>query len=217
VIDLQFAAGWSRDGNYPLPVGNLTLRFEHSEGKYSLTTVGRARGLFAFMYPGALKMTSIGQILPSGIRPDKFHIERNDPAKARSVEFDWVNKVAKLRDKEPIPITEPTFDALTFMIQFYFAMPTIVAGQEVQLNVVSPTRLDTYTLRKTDNATLTTPLGQIETERWQGTRKTATGGAEFWLAPKWHYIPFKVALSDEKGNTAIFSLETIAVEENPVN
>ncbi|MEN9559552.1 MAG: hypothetical protein RLZZ502_763 [Pseudomonadota bacterium] len=214
VIDLQYSAGLSKNGSYPMTVGNLTLRFTHEAGRYELSTVGRARGFFAIMYPGALKMISRGTITEKGIRPDKFTLERNDPSKTRHVVFDWEKKLVTIRDKEPVPISEPTFDALTFIIQFYFSMPNHVKGEPVTLQVASPTRLDEYTLKREEEVSLQTPLGEIHTERWLGTRKTAIGQAEFWLAPKWHYIPFKVALTSEHGDTAVFSLETVAAEDN---
>jgi outer membrane biosynthesis protein TonB len=217
MIDLNYKAGYAQGENYPMPVGAFKLRFEHAGGKYELRTTGQASGFFRFMYPGVLRMKSVGKLSERGLEPDYFEMNRErqgQDARVRKVEFDREAKLIRLNDKPPVPIEGPVFDVLTFIVQFYFAVPDT---DEVTLQVVSPTRVDAYTLKRTGKETLDTSQGKIETEVWKGSRKSTAGEAEFWLAPSWHYIPFKVRMTDEKERKASFELESVAVEAKPAS
>jgi hypothetical protein len=213
LIDLNFKAGYAQGDAYPMSIGNFKLRFEHEADKYELRTTGQASGFFRMMYPGVLRMKSIGKLTADGIAPDAFEMVREregKDVKPRKVVFDREAKLIRLNEKEPVAMTGPVFDVLTFIIQFYFAIPG--DKNEVTFQVVSPTRVDAYTLKRGEKETLDTPQGKIETEIWRGSRKEAAGSAEFWLAPSWHYIPFKVRMTDEKDRKASFDLDSVAVE-----
>ena len=178
-----------------------------------MRTTGQASGFFKMMYPGVLRMKSIGKLTGDGIAPDSFEMVREregKDAKPRKVVFDREAKLIRLNEKEPVPMIGPVFDVLTFIVQFYFSIPG--DKTEVTFQVVSPTRVDAYTLKRGEKETLDTPQGKIETEIWRGSRNTAAGSAEFWLAPSWHYIPFKVRMTDEKDRRASFDLDSVAVE-----
>lgn len=213
LIDLNFKAAYAQGDAYPMPIGNFKLRFEHADAKYELRTTGQASGFFKMMYPGVMRMKSIGKLTADGIAPDAFEMVREregKDVKPRKVVFDREAKLIRLNEKEPVAITGPVFDVLTFIVQFYFSIPG--DKNEVTFQVVSPTRVDAYTLKRGGKETLDTPQGKIETEIWRGSRKEATGSAEFWLAPSWHYIPFKVRMTDEKDRKASFDLDSVAVE-----
>jgi outer membrane biosynthesis protein TonB len=213
LIDLNFKAAYAQGGNYPMPIGNLKLRFEHEGDKYELRTTGQASGFFKMLYPGVMRMKSVGKLTNDGIAPDYFEMVREregKDAKPRKVVFDREAKLIRLNEKEPVAMTGPVFDVLTFIVQFYFAIPG--DKTEVSFQVVSPTRVDAYTLKRGEKETLDTPQGKIETEIWRGSRKEAAGSAEFWLAPSWHYIPFKVRMTDDQDRKASFELDSVAVE-----
>jgi Protein of unknown function (DUF3108) len=213
LIDLNFKAAYAQGDAYPMPVGNFKLRFEHEADKYELRTTGQASGFFRMMYPGVLRMKSIGKLTADGIAPDSFEMVREregKDVKPRKVVFDRQAKLIRLNEKEPVAMTGPVFDVLTFIVQFYFSIPG--DKNEVTFQVVSPTRVDAYTLKRGEKVTLDTPQGKIETEIWRGSRKESAGSAEFWLAPSWHYIPFKVRMTDEQDRKASFELDSVAVE-----
>jgi hypothetical protein len=213
LIDLNFKAAYAQGDAYPMPVGNFKLRFEHEADKYELRTTGQASGFFKMMYPGVLRMKSIGKLTADGIAPDAFEMVREregKDVKPRKVVFDREAKLIRLNDKEPVAITGQVFDVLTFIVQFYFSIPG--DKNEVTFQVVSPTRVDAYTLKRGEKETLDTPQGKIETEIWRGSRKASAGSAEFWLAPSWHYIPFKVRMTDDQDRKASFELDSVAVE-----
>lgn len=217
LIDLNYKAAYAHGENYPMPVGTFKLRFEHADGRYELRTFGQASGLFRFLYPGVLRMKSVGRLSERGLEPELFEMNRErqgQEPRVRRVEFDREAKLIRLNDKPPVPMEGEVFDVLTFIVQFYFAVPE---SDEVSLQVVSPTRVDVYTLKRAGKETLDTPQGQIETEIWKGSRKSAPGEAEFWLAPSWHYIPFKVRLTDERERKASFELDSVAVESKPAS
>ncbi len=213
LIDLNFKAAYAQGDAYPMPIGNFKLRFEHADDKYELRTTGQASGFFKMMYPGVMRMKSIGKLTSDGIAPDAFEMVREregKDVKPRKVVFDREAKLIRLNEKEPVAMTGPVFDVLTFIVQFYFSIPG--DKNEVTFQVVSPTRVDAYTLKRGEKETLDTPQGKIETEIWRGSRKESAGSAEFWLAPSWHYIPFKVRMTDEQNRKASFDLDSVAVE-----
>jgi hypothetical protein len=216
LIDLNYKAAYADGDNYPMPVGQFKMRFEHESGKYELKTMGQASGLFRFLYPGVLRMKSSGRLTEQGIVPEEFSMLREREGrenKPRKVVFDHEAKLIRLNDKPPVPMEGPVFDALTFIVQFYFALPE---GDRVTMQVVSPTRLDAYTLTRGGREILDTPQGKIEMEVWRGSRKASEGMAEFWLAPSWHYVPFRVRLTDDKNRKAYFDLDSIAVEASSI-
>ncbi len=196
-------------------LGPLQLTFTHENGRYKLRATGRARILFT-VFSGSGE--SEGIITESGLRPDKYVEERaGAPDKRREVVFDHIKKNVKLPDApEPLAIDGSPHDRLTWLVQFYFAMPK---GDSTTFTVADTRRIDTYTVERTGKDNIATPIGNVDTQIWKGTRKPradgsgSTGGfARFWLAPEWHFIPFQVQLVDGRGRSLYMELTAINVE-----
>jgi hypothetical protein len=89
--------------------------------------------------------------------------------------------------------------------------------------------MDVYTLDRTGVEEIEAPTGPVEsssgtrtmqkvkTEVWKGSRKPdgdgkPNGGAQFWLAPEWHYVPFRIKVVNAQGRSASFELVGVNAE-----
>ena len=213
-------------GEQKFEVGPVNLIFTHKDGRYKLRVTGRGRGLAALLYPGTFTGESEGTITAEGLRPDKFTEERGNPDKRREVIFDHATKTAKVPDKEPVAIDGSPHDPLTWIVQFYFAMPK---GGKTTFSVVSSRRADTYTLDRVGDEKIAAPIGdpdpisgqratkELLTQVWKGARKVDAegkggGSAQFWVAPEWNYVPFKIKVVNAQGRSASFELTGVNAE-----
>ncbi len=213
-------------GEQKFEVGPINLMFTHDNGHYKLKVTGRGRGLAALLYPGTFTGESEGQITTEGLRPDKFTEERGNPDKRREVIFDHINHVIRIPDKEPIPFEGAPHDPLTWIVQFYFAMPK---GDAVTLSVGTSRRLDIYTITRIGDEVINAATGELDpltgkrgtkpinTQLWKGVRKPdadgkPNGSAQFWLAPEWNYVPFRIKLVNAAGRSASLELTAVSFE-----
>jgi len=222
-IDLGYTAYL---GEQKFEVGPVTLKFTHDAGRYKLRVQGRGKGIAAMLYPGTFTGESEGRITAEGLRPDKFVEERGNPDKRREISFDYDKRVVKLPDKDPLPLEGAAHDPLTWIVQFYFSTPKT---ERVTISVASSRRLDVYTLERAGEEQIEVPTGdadpmtgkralnKVMTQVWKGSRKPdadgkPNGAATFWLAPDWHYIPFRIKVVNAQGRSASFELTGVAAE-----
>jgi len=201
-------------GEQKFEVGPVNLSFTHDAGRYKLVVKGRGRGIAALLYPGTFTGESEGQITSEGLRPDKFTEERGNPDKRREIIFDHEKKLLRLPEKEPIPFEGAPHDALTWIVQFYFAAPK---GDSVTFSVGTSRRMDVYTLQRTGEEQIQSPAGEVMAQVWKGARKPdadgkPNGSATFWLVPAWHYVPFKLKMVNAQGRSASFELTAVNAE-----
>lgn len=213
-------------GEQKFEVGPINLMFSHDNGRYKLKVTGRGRGLAALLYPGTFTGESEGQITAEGLRPDKFTEERGNPDKRREVIFDHEKRLLRIPDKEPIAFEGAPHDPLTWIVQFYFAMPK---GDAVTLSVGTSRRLDVYTITRIGDEVIDAATGEVDpltgtrgtkpisTQLWKGVRKPdadgkPNGSAQFWLAPEWNYIPFRIKLVNAQGRSASLELTAVSFE-----
>ncbi len=222
-IDLGYVALL---GEQRFEVGPVTLRFQHDNGRYTLRASGRARGLAALMYPGTFSGESSGTITAEGLRPERFIEERGSPDKRRELSFDYGERLIRIPEKDPVAMEGAAHDPLTWIVQFYFAMPK---GEQASFKVASTRRIDQYTLSRAADEMIELPMGEADpltgqrrtqpvlTQVWKGSRAPDAegkggGAAIFWLAPDWHYIPIRVKLVSPQGRSASFELTGIRTQ-----
>ena len=201
-------------GEQKFEVGPVNLRFTHDAGRYKLTVTGRGRGLAALLYPGTFTGESEGQITADGLRPDKFTEERGNPDKKRETIFDHEKRLVRIPEKDPFPFEGSPHDPLTWIVQFYFAMPK---GDTTTFTVGSSRRIDIYTLVKSGEEKIESPIGEVTAQVWKGSRKPdadgkPTGSATFWLVPEWHFVPFRMKVVNGAGRSASFDLTAVNAE-----
>ena len=201
-------------GEQKFEVGPVNLSFTHDAGRYKLIVKGRGRGIAALLYPGTFTGESEGKITSEGLRPDKFTEERGNPDKRRETIFDHEKGLLRMPEKDPIPFEGAPHDALTWIVQFYFAAPK---GNSVTFSVGTSRRMDVYTLQRAGDEQIQSPAGEVTAQVWKGGRKAdadgkPSGSATFWLVPAWHYVPFKLKMVNAQGRSASFELTAVNAE-----
>ena len=180
--------------------GKIRYQLEHDNEQYQIQTAGEAVGLVALLYPGLYKLISKGNITAVGLQPVEFVTER--PGKREAARFDWEKDLLYLANDQQHSLQLPTFDLLSFMLQFYFLPPQEdVHAMQV---VTSAKRVSRFSFKRKGTESVTTPMGEISAERWHRISDDGRVEMEVWLAPQFHFIPVKA-----RGKGRWMTVETV--------
>jgi hypothetical protein len=173
---------------------------EHDGRTYRLRSETRGKGLLAVLYRGAIKRTSKGAILPSGLRPFEFTDQRGDRA-AEIARFDWAGgTVFQERSnghRQTVPAERDMQDRLSFLWNFSFAAPQ---GRELSASIVDGRGTTRYRYEVAGRETLKTPAGSFETVRLVKQQDPGDArGTQLWLAAERNYIPVRVLVIEKDG------------------
>ncbi|MEP7328466.1 MAG: DUF3108 domain-containing protein [Betaproteobacteria bacterium] len=206
-VDLAYKVFYGTRG---FLIGDAVYRFEHSNNRYRIATVGEARGLAALVLRGQGKIESRGLITDQGLQPLTFRVERGGPDRVETATFDWEAGLLTLFDNRTEPLDLPTFDPLALMWQYYFTPPTT---DKVSFTVGTPRRIHRYTMTREATETIDWPQGKIAAERWHRQSEDGKTDAYVWLAPSLRHIPVKIRVSNTDRGTIEVVLDSIRVDE----
>ena len=191
-------------------VGTLTYRFEHADNRYTISTIGEARGLAALFVRGQGRVQSRGLITASGLQPTTLEVDRFNQRGIERAEFDWESGIATLHENKIAPLELPTFDPLTMMWQFYFQPPE---GGSQTFALATTRRVNRVTVRRERTETIEWNGEKLDTEVWQRTSEDGKTEAHVWLAPSLRWIPVKVRAEHATRGTVEAVLDAIRVDE----
>jgi len=206
-VDLAYKVFYGTRG---FLIGDAVYRFEHSNNRYRISTVGEARGLAALVLRGQGKIESRGLITEDGLQPLTFRVERGGPDRVETAAFDWEAGLLTMFDGKTEALDLPTFDPLALMWQYYFTPPTV---DQMSFTVGTPRRIHRYTLTREATETIDWPQGKIEAERWHRQSLDGKTDAYVWLAPSLRHIPVKMRVSNTDRGTIEVVLDSIRVDE----
>ncbi len=206
-VDLAYKVFYGTRG---FLIGDAVYRFEHSNNRYRISTVGEARGLAALVLRGQGKIESRGLITEDGLQPLTFRVERGGPDRVETAAFDWEAGLLTMFDGKTAALDLPTFDPLALMWQYYFTPPT---ADQVSFTVGTPRRIHRYTMTREATETIDWPQGKIEAERWHRQSLDGKTDAYVWLAPSLRHIPVKMRVSNTDRGTIEVVLDSIRVDE----
>jgi hypothetical protein len=192
-------------------IGDAVYRFEHSNNRYRISTIGEARGLAALVLRGQGKIESRGLITEEGLQPLSFRVERGGPDRVETAAFDWEAGLLSLFDGKTEPLDLPTFDPLSLMWQYYFTPPV---RDDVTVTVATPRRLYRYMLTREATEKIEWQQGTVDAERWHRRSDDGKTDAYMWLAPSLRYIPVKMRVSNTDRGTIEVLLDAIRVDES---
>jgi hypothetical protein len=207
-LDLAYKVFFGTQG---FMIGDATYRFEHSDDRYRISTVGQARGLAALIVRGTGKVESHGRITPAGLKPYEFAIERGSPDKREVAFFDWDAGNVVLHDGSTAQLEAPAFDPLTILWQPYFSPP---GRGDQTFSLATTRRVTRYTLKLEGEETIAWPRGEVLTERWHRRSDDGKTEAWFWLAPSLHYIPIKMRVTRTSRGTLEVLLDAIRTDDD---
>lgn len=206
-VDLVYRVFYGTQGFF---IGDATYRFEHSDNRYRIATVGEARGLAALILRGQGKIESRGLITSAGLQPDQFALERGKGRKREVAEFDWETGMVALDDDKSAPLELPTYDPLAFLWQFYFIPPTT---DQQSFAIATTKRVYRYTFTREGTEMIELSTGPVQTERWHRRSEDGKSDAFVWLAPTMHYVAVKLRFANTDRGTVEALLDAIRVDE----
>jgi len=206
-VDLAYKVFYGTRG---FLIGDAVYRFEHQGNNYQITTVGQARGLAALILRGQGKVQSRGLITAAGLQTLQFDVERGGPERRESAIFDWEAGIVTMKDNKTAALDLPTFDPMTVMWQFYFTPPE---QDVVAFSMATPRKFGHYTVTREESEDIEWAQGTVATERWHRRSEDGKTDAFVWLAPKLHYIPVKIRVTNTDRGTVEALLDSIRVDE----
>jgi hypothetical protein len=190
-------------------IGDAVYRLEHGDNRYTITSIGEARGLAALFLRGQGRLTSTGTITSAGLQPDLYTAERSSDGRHEAATFDWESGIVLLNGDKTAGLELPTFDPLAVLWQFYFAPPD---RDEAEFNVATTRRVYHSRFHRTGVESIQLSFGEVDAEVWERTAGDGNITARVWLAPSLHHVMVKMRLSNGR-LTGEALLDSIRVDE----
>lgn len=181
-------------------LGQVTDSFSRTGSQYKLVSETRASGPLKFLWPGSIRLESVGTVTAQGLQPSQFQHARSDaPHKLAIARLDWDKHSIAYRYKgESWQVTDlksGAQDQLSQLYQFMFA-PSLPADYGLQ--VVSGRKLNDYRYARSDGATIETPLGKFATQQYRRLIQQADEKAiTVWVAPSRGNLPVRVRVVED--------------------
>jgi hypothetical protein len=182
-------------------VATMNETFEAKDGEYRIVSESHAVGLLRLFAGESLRVTSRGRLTGAGLAPLYFEGKRgdDDPRQVRA-EFDWEQKQITVTRKgrtQILPLPPRTQDQLSIMYQFMFLAPD--RPQVLQLTRTTGRKIEQHRYTVRTGVEIETPLGRLVTVHLVRQQPPDEDGVELWLAPRYHYLPVKLLILDDKG------------------
>ena len=181
-------------------LGQVTDSFTRSGARYTLVSETRATGPLKLLWPGNIRLESIGAVTPQGLRPTQFQHARSDaPNKLATARLDWKQRSIayqyKGESRQMSGLQNGTQDQLSHLYQFMFLPKPPV---DYALQVVSGRDLNDYRYARSDGGSIQTPLGVLNTQQYQRiTEKPDEKAVTVWIAPARNNLPVQVRVSED--------------------
>jgi hypothetical protein len=191
-----------------------TLKLEQRpDGTWLYSSHSEPRGL-GFLYPMRPTLESVFRIGNDGIQPLHYRAVDGTAANGRGadVTFDWdaFHASGTYEDvKVDLPLKPGVQDDLSVQIALIYALRQGHAPSS--LSMIDKNSVRDYSYRQEGPATITTPLGSIETVIYASHHEGSPRTTRFWCAPSKGYIPLRVEqkrLDEIEWTMAVETLKT---------
>lgn len=186
-------------GTGELRVGQASQRWQREGANYTISQTSEASGLVSLFYSGRHTQHSQGEITAAGLRPGVYRVERGQPGKMESAEFDWAKQSLSFNSgQRTVSLPGGAQDLLSLLYQLALFPPE--AGKPTFLPVTNGRKLGRYGYELAGEETLALPVGLMKTLRIARLRQEGEENTEIWLATEYHYLPVKIRHTDKQGN-----------------
>ncbi len=181
-------------------LGQVTDTFTRNGTRYKLVSEMHATGPLKLLWPGNIRLESVGTVTPQGLRPTRFEHARSDaPNKLATAQFDWKQRSVAYQYKgeshQLKGLQNNTQDQLSQLYQFMF-LPKQPA--DFGLQVVSGRDLNDYRYARSEGGAIKTPLGALDTQQYQRiTNKPDEKAVTVWVAPARNHLPVQVRVVED--------------------
>ncbi len=183
------------------PFANVKESYVVTGDAYKIESITKGIGVYALF--GERQLTSAGEVTKEGLKPKAFELHQGDnEKKSLLAQFDWAqNKLVMLvKGKEKTAeLAFGTQDLASYAYQFMFQPEKIKNTASVQLTTGK--KLNTYDYLVTP-AALDIAGKTLQTLHLTPVKSaTTTETKELWLAAEYHYLPVRILLVDDNGQT----------------
>ena len=181
-------------------LGQVTDTFTRNGTRYTLVSETRATGPLKLLWPGNIRLESVGMVTLQGLRPTQFQHARSDaPNKLATARLDWKQRSIayqyKGESRQVNGLQNGAQDQLSQLYQFMFLPRQPV---DFGLQVVSGRDLNDYRYARSEGDVIQTPLGALATQQYQRiTDKPDEKAVTVWVAPARNNLPVQVRVSED--------------------
>lgn len=176
-----------------LDAGSAQLKLTREEaGRYTYTSLSRARGLFRLFVSNEIVQTSTLVLTEQGMRPLRYRGDDGSRGTERDVsyDFDWqARRVSGIEEDAPVDVAlvDGVQDPMSVQIALIY---DLLRGQfPTRYSLVDKGALKTYAYTSEGRALLRTALGELETVVYVSHRQGARRRTRLWCAPSLGFIP----------------------------
>lgn len=162
--------------------------------RYTIEGSMEADGFFASMFAGRFEQSSKGQIVPGGLRPDRFSLRRGE-APAEIARFDWSTRQIshqRIRGDHVQPLSDNAQDLQSFIFQFSHEFGRPVQPERVSFAITNARKLDNYEFRVAGRERLRLSFGEVDTLHLVRITQDPGDAYEAWISPAHLYLPVKI-------------------------
>lgn len=174
--------------------GIADFSWKRNGTNYELSSTIQATGIFVGLFVGTFRQTSRGELMPDGIRPIFFSMQRGETP-ADTAEFNISKnelKIIKHGETHRFPLQPRMQDTQSFLFQlaqdaYKFKTP----DDRVKVALTNARKLYEYQFRLIAEETLQTRMGPLTTLHVKSDAADPEDAYEVWLSPKHYYLPVK--------------------------
>ncbi len=180
-------------------VAELTEVLETRDGRYTIASEAKGRGLAAALPLGPFKQWSEGRVTREGLRPERYRDQRG-PSRISIAELDWSAGVLKLSHRGKIetrPLEGAVHDRLTFAFTHMFAA---LPRDAVRMQITDGRGLSESRFSVVREEMVRTPLGEIAAVKATKDRlEPDDPQVEVWLSKAHYHLPVRMVRIDRDG------------------
>jgi hypothetical protein len=210
-VTVEYALHKGSDG---LKVGKVMHTWQISDGRYVISSVMEATGVFALLKRGMFVQSSQGRITANGLEPESYWEQRGQEAdRTYNAQFDYTNQTltyGRVAESTTVALPPGTQDQLSFAYQFALRAPF---DGTLQFSMTNGRKLGNYSYQVVGEEVIKTELGELRTLRLSKVRKQPDDDSvDLWLAVDHQYLPVKARITNSDGDVAEQVVEGIQSE-----
>ena len=195
----------SKDGK---PFATVSETFTQDGTHYHIESITKGFGIYALF--GERKLTSTGDITPSGLQPAHFEAMQGDNAKKTvTADFDWANLRLNMLQKgktNTVTLNTNAQDLLSLSYQFMYANFETPKATEYAVYVATGKKYKQYQFSVEQSLeTIKTAAGEFKSMHLSEiAAENKPAGKELWLGMKGsaaeaYHLPVKLIIRDDNG------------------
>lgn len=194
-------------------IGRAMEEFSRDGQTYRMRSVMETTGLARLFKSIRMVYLSEGEVVPAGLRPRAFSIERDGVTTERA-DFDWSAMTARLSPSGRHLVLETGAQDLLSMFGQLAASP--LGSDHLAIPVVTRKRVEPYQFVVVGNEEVLIGQDKLATVHLHYKDPDGPSTTDVWLAVDRARLPVRIRLIDTKGDAYDQTAEVVEVEEGEV-